>query len=37
MALDTVAERLRPPLIALRHDELVVIKRAVRVADLVEI
>jgi hypothetical protein len=37
VARDTVAERLRPPLIALRHDELVVITRAVRVVDLLEV
>jgi hypothetical protein len=37
LARDTLAERLRPPLIALRHDELVVITRAVRVADLLEV
>jgi hypothetical protein len=37
LARDIVAERLRPPLIALRHDELVVITRAARVADLDEV
>ena len=35
IASDVVAERLMPPLIALRHDELVAITRAVQVADLV--
>ncbi len=34
---DTVAEHLRPPLSALRHDELVVITRALRVAELLEV
>jgi hypothetical protein len=37
LARDTTAEKLRPPLIALRHDELVVITRAVQVADLLRI
>ncbi len=36
-ARDALGERLRPPLIALRHDELVVIARAVRVADLLAV
>jgi hypothetical protein len=34
LALDVLAERLSPPLMALRHGELVAITRAVRVADL---
>lgn len=34
LARDVLAERLGPPLIALRHDEIVAIARAVRAADL---
>ena len=37
LARDVLAERLRPALIALRHDELVAITGAVRVADLVAV
>jgi PucR C-terminal helix-turn-helix domain/GGDEF-like domain len=37
VARDVVAEGLRPPLIALRHDELVAITRTVRDADLLAV
>ena len=37
LARDTLAEHLRPPLIALRHDEIVIVTRAVRGADLLRV
>jgi len=37
LARDALAARVRPPLIALRHDELVVIARSVRLADLLQV
>jgi hypothetical protein len=37
VARDTLAEHLRPPLIALRHDEIVIVTRAVRAADLLRV